>query len=207
MNQPDAIVVLSAGIKQISTGRWVSTDLTEADDRQGAPGGKLRVLAAAALATQYPQAIVIASGGKGFDVPSGTLGDRPLLSEILCEELIEAGIPRGRIELEKASNTTYGQLTEIKKLSPARGWQNVLLVTNRWHLLRLDALIEVKFADFKKNVTVKLVSSEEVLLQMDGNQWENLIQEAYTSEWLARRVEREERGIKQMKERSYIWRK
>ena len=50
----EAIVLLPAGIKQ-QDGTWVSTDLSEADAKLGAPGGKLRVIAAAELMKEKPR--------------------------------------------------------------------------------------------------------------------------------------------------------
>jgi len=77
-----AIVLLPAGIKQ-QDGTWVSTDLSEADAKLGAPGGKLRVIAAAELMKENPDALLVTGGALGFDVPVGTTSARPMLADIL----------------------------------------------------------------------------------------------------------------------------
>ena len=199
--EPNAIAVFSGGIKQDVYSRWVSTDLTEGDDALGAPGGKLRVLAAAIVSNQYPSAVVIASGGKGFDVPAGTPEDRPLLCEILKSELIESGIPVRRIMLERKSNTTYQQLLALSALIAEHGWNRTAVVTSSWHIPRTRAIIESKFSGLADSID--LIAAEDVLIAHDKKKWESNIALAYASGWLARRIESEENGIRQIKEGTY----
>lgn len=198
---PDAIVILAAGIKQNTIGRWASTDLTEADNKLGAPGGILRVRAAAVLSNRYPSAAVIASGGKGFDVPKDAPDHRPLLCEILRDELLDAGVPPGRIVLEKQSNTTYQQLSALAALVGEHGWTYVAVVTNCWHLQRVYAIIRSKLHGLADSVEV--VSAEEVLIAHNKEEWESSIAQAYASGWLARRIESEDNGVRQIKEGTY----
>ncbi len=200
MAPPDAIVVLSSGIKQVGS-RWASTDLTEEDNKQGAPGGLLRVFVTAILSNQYPSARVVATGGKGFDVPKDAPENRPLLCEILERELIEAGVPKERIELEEVSNNTYQQLQQLELLTRDREWTTVMIVSSRWHLPRIEAMLEIKFSKLKK--LVQLVSAEEVLIENDPARWETTIADAYASEWLAGRIEKENQGIAQLKNGTY----
>lgn len=202
--EPDAIIVLSGGVKQDVSLRWVSTDLTAEDDKLGAPGGKLRVRAAAVLGNQYPSAIVVASGGKGFDVPEGTPEDRPLESEILRDELIENGVPVERIVLEQNSNTTYQQLQELEKLIAEKHWEHTALITNRYHLPRLRAMIETKFPHLLQSF--QLLSAEEILIEADPERWETVIAEAYASPFMANRMAKEEQGIAQIKNGTYQFR-
>ena len=204
MKTPDAIVVLAGGIRQDSSGRWRSTDLTPEDNDFSAPGGKLRVLAAALLADRYPEAVVVASGGRGYDLPADAPENRPPVAEILRDELIECGIPAGRITLETASNTTYGQLQELKSLAQKQGFRHVILVTNQWHMPRTEVLLEVKFPALQAQVG--LVSAEGILLDADTELWGFVLKEAYASEWLLRRKKNEERGIAQIKEGTYRYR-
>ncbi|PJA18396.1 MAG: hypothetical protein COX62_08760, partial [Deltaproteobacteria bacterium CG_4_10_14_0_2_um_filter_43_8] len=95
-----AIILLAAGIKQNQSGKWVSTDLSEEDDKLGAPGGKLRILAAAILVKENLNTFIITGGGKGKDIAEGTSNKRPLLAEILRDELIAEGVPLNLIQLE-----------------------------------------------------------------------------------------------------------
>jgi uncharacterized SAM-binding protein YcdF (DUF218 family) len=197
----DAIIVLAGGIKQDSSGRWLSTDLTVEDNKLGAPGAKLRVFAAVVLGNHHPAAPVITSGGKGADVPKGTPEDRPLIAEILRDELIASGMPANRIILEGNSNTTYQQLQELEKMLAQWGWQKVIAITNRFHLSRLRAMIEAKFPSLVG--AMELVSAEDILIGADPSQWESVLAEAYASAFMAERIAREERAVAQIKDGTY----
>ena len=201
MKTPNAIVVLAASIKQDASDRWVSTGLTQADDTLGAPGGTLRVCTAAVLAKRYPGAVIIAMGGKGYDVPRSYSKDRPLLCEILWQELRGAGIPAERILLERESGTTYQQLRALSALMGKHGWIHVAVVTNRWHIPRTHAIIESKFPELESIIT--FVSAEDVLIADNSDEWESGIVQAYKSEWLARRMLKEEQGIRQIMDGTY----
>lgn len=200
MKVPDAIIVLAGGIKQDVSGRWVSTDLTAEDNKLGAPGGKLRVLAAAVLSNKYPSAWIIASGGKGFDVSKDTPEERPLLCKILKREFLEAGIPEERIKLEGVSNTTYQQLQELEKLI-SENWQNVILIVNRYSLVRLRAMIETKFPALVD--IAKSVSAEEVLIEADPVHWETMLAETYKNAFMAERIAKEKAGVEQIRAGTY----
>lgn len=204
METPDAIVVLAGGIKQDAFGRWVSTDLTAADDAFGAPGAKLRVIAAAKLAIKYPNAAVVASGGKGFDVPKDAPENRPLLAEILRDELIECGVPAAHIVLETSSNSTYQQLQELERFITKQDWHAITIVTNRYHLPRVQTVVDVKFS--KLVGVIELVSAEDILIEADPARWEDAIEEAYGSTLMAERVEREKKGVVQIKDGTYQFR-
>lgn len=206
MKTPDAIVVLAGGIKQDTSGRWVSTDLSAEDDALGAPGGKLRVLAAAVLATMYPTAIVILSGGEGYDVPKGIPEDRPSLAKILRDELVESGVSADRIVLEENSNTTYQQLQELEVQIKEQGWQSVMVITNSYHHERVVAMIEAKFTQLKEGANFNLVSAETVLVTNDSKRWRSLLEKEYKSAYMQERENKEKLGIEQIHSGVYQFR-
>lgn len=203
MRDPDAIIVLSAGIKQDASGRWVSTELTATDDAQSAPGGILRIFAAAVLARHYAQIPIVPSGGKGFDVPKDAPEDRPLLCEIMRDELIGAGVAAERILLEGQSNTTYQQLQRLSDMSSQRGWKNILIVTNRYHVDRLSAMIKIKFHEWNEASDVQVVAAEDVLIRHDAAQWESLLDAEYAAAYMQARQAREQAGTAQIYTGSY----
>lgn len=203
MREPDAIIVLSAGIKQDANGRWVSTELTAADDAQSAPGGILRILATAVLARQYPQVPIVPSGGKGFNVPKDAPETRPLLCEIMRDELVEAGVAAERIMLEGQSNTTYQQLQKLSDMSSQRGWRHVLIVTSRYHIDRLSAMIKVKFHEWSEASDVQIIAAEDVLIRHDAAQWESLLRTEYEAAYMQARQGRERAGTAQIYAGSY----
>jgi uncharacterized SAM-binding protein YcdF (DUF218 family) len=204
MEIPNAIVVLSGGIKQNADGRWLSTDLNAEDDKLGAPGGKLRIYATAVLATKYPTTAVITTGGRGYDIPKDYSENRPMLAEILKAELLESGVEEGRILLETNSNTTYQQLQEIEKTCAGNKWRSVMFVTNRYHVPRLRAMVETKFptiaglADF--------VSAEDVLQEADPIRWRDMIEREYAGAYMTERVAKERQGEQQIRNGTYQFR-
>lgn len=206
MKSPDAISILSAGIKRDSSGRWMSTDMTAEDDKSGAPGGKYRVLAAAILAIRYPTAMVIPSGGKGYDVSKDASEDRPLLAKILRDELVACGVPAERILLEEKSNTTYQALRELEKMILKRGWRNLIIVTNRYHTGRVRAMISSEFVQREDNVIIELVSAEDVLIASNPDRWRYTIVKEYESEYIKKRYASEQNGVRQIRDGTYKFR-
>lgn len=204
MKTPDAIVVLAGGIKQDTSGRWISTDLSAEDDKLGAPGGKLRVLATAVLATEYPTAVVITSGGKGADISKDVPENRPSLAKILCDELLESGVSRDRIMLEEKSNTTYQQLQELKVLIKEQEWQSVMIITNNYHVARLGVIMEMRFPQLV--AFTELISAEDVLINSDSARWKIVLTEAYESAFMAERAAKEEKGVLQIRNGTYQFR-
>lgn len=199
-----AICVLSAGIKKNKRGEWVSTDLTKEDDKLGAPGGKLRVVAASYLYKENPKTIIIASGGRGWDVKDDE-PNRPDLSEIIKLELIEFGVPEQNIIKENKSNKTFEQLSELNKIIDCEKINETTVITSDYHLARVKAMIEYDCELNKKlaNKQIKLQSAEEICLQYDRKKWQNIIKEAYESEEMKKRIEREENGVEQIKDGTY----
>jgi len=195
MSAPDAIAVLSASVV-LDSGRWRSTRLSSEDNLAGAPGGELRVRATALLGMRYPNALIVATGARGYDVVGQE--DRPLLCDILQAELVAAGIALSRVVREDSSNTTYQQLVELHKLAQARGWQSVYIVSSRWHLPRIRAMLEAKLPAFAP----ELCAAEDILVEADPNQ-KGEIDAAYASEWLRERIAKEEQGIAHIQSGTY----
>lgn len=199
----DYIHLLCAGIKQDDTGRWVSTDLSEEDMLFGSPGGKLRVFATWVLANLHPSALIFTGGGKGYAVPVGTTEEYPLLAEIVHDELREAGVPLERIVLERESNTTYQELEELAELIKREGHKFVVVVTNRYHVARTQAMIEMKFPELREKATVEVVAAEDVLLEDDPSYWRAIIDPVYSSEWMKKLFDMEENGRRQIADGTY----
>lgn len=205
-NDVDAILVLPAGIKQDSSGRWVSTDLTPEDDAHGAPGGKLRIHAASILAALHPRAVIITGGGKGFDVDARISNERPLLAEILRDELLEVGIPLERMQLDWNSQTTYQGLQELDNIIQKSIMRRIVVVTNRYHLGRVHAMIETKFSHILPRVMLEFVGAEDVLVVHNEARWRSHIEKAYLSEFMKKRIAMEEEGATQIRLGTYRFR-
>ncbi len=200
----NAIAVLSAGVKKNNAGKWVSTDLTKEDNKLGAPGGKLRVIAASYLYKEYPEAIVIAIGGRGWDVKDDE-SSRPDLSEILKRELMELGVPKYGILEENKSNKTFEQLKELKKIIDCEKFSETTIITNDYHLARVKAMMEYdnELNELIVSGRIALQSAEDILLKYDKENWQNTIEKMYNSEEMKKRIEMENKGVEQIKKGVY----
>jgi len=202
-NIKEIVVILAAGAKKDASGRWVSTDLLE-DERWGSPGGRMRVLAASVLYQKDPSRVIIASGGRGWDIKQDE-SQRPNLAGIIKHELMESGVPEEKIIEETASNTTFEQLFELKKIIQHGQYKSVLIISNEWHLPRIKAMLNYKddLKELKKITEVKLISAEKVLMKHNKNQWQKIIRVSYDSKAMKQRIILEKQGIKLIKNNSY----
>lgn len=199
-----AIIIISAGVKKNKNGFWSNTDLTEKDDKLGASGGKLRVIAASYLYREKPDYFLIASGGRGYDIKDKSL-NRPDLSQITKNELEKLGLPENKIIVENNSNTTFEQLKEFKKIILKLKLESVTIVSNIYHLPRLKAMInkDLVLNGYLAAGKINLVSAEKILLKQNHKKWEKIIEEAYSSAWMRARIKKEKQGIKDLKNNKY----
>ncbi|MDD5554646.1 MAG: YdcF family protein, partial [Patescibacteria group bacterium] len=204
------IVVLSAGIKRDKSGKWVSTDLIEAENFAGAPGGKARVMAASYIYKENPESFIVASGGHGSD--KNIIGVKhPRLSKILKRELEESGVPDGKIIEENKSRTTYQQLLELQKITVEKGIRNIIIISNRYHLPRIRAMIKYgPGLNFLKkmlsDLNIKLISAENLLIKHRPGKWKKIIEKAYKSKDMIARIKLERKGVEQIKRGTYKFR-
>lgn len=202
-----AIVVLSAGIKQDKNDNWVSTDLAEPKNLASAPGGKARVIAASYIYKDNPENFIIASGGHGSD--KNILGVKhPGLSKFLKKELIESGVPANKIIEESKSNTTYQQLLELQKIVVEKEIKNIIIISNRYHLPRVRAMIEYGpgLNIFKKmfgDSDIKLKSAEDILIKHKPEKWKKIIDKVYESRDMIAKISLEKKGVGQIKKGTY----
>lgn len=102
-----------------------------------------RINAAYNCLEQFPEAVVIASGGKGAD---------ELISEAECIklELERRGISPDRIILEENSTSTRENMLFLKKILEERGISGeIAIVSNEYHLLRAKTIAKKQGLDVK----------------------------------------------------------
>ena len=197
-----AIAVLAGGLKKDAYGRWRTTNHNEPGDNFGVSGDRLRVVAAGYLYKNNPQQIIIASGGKG---QLKDIEDAPTVSEVIKKELIELGVPEEKIVEENNSGNAYQQLQEIEKIINKMQLKNVSILSSDWNLPRIKEML-VTFSDLKeisKLAEVEFLSAEKICLKFDREKWQKIIDEAYKSEGLKKRIELEKKGVQDIKEGRY----
>ncbi|MGN1304882.1 MAG: YdcF family protein [Oscillospiraceae bacterium] len=102
-----------------------------------------RISAACRYLEEYPEAVVIASGGKGGD---------ELISEAECirRQLEKRGISPERIILEEKSTSTRENMIFSKALLEEKGITGeIAIVTNEYHLLRAKTIAKKQGLDVK----------------------------------------------------------
>ncbi|MFA4941239.1 MAG: YdcF family protein [Patescibacteria group bacterium] len=202
-----AIIILSAGIKKDKNGNWMSTGLVEEKNLSSASGGKARVIAASYIYKDDSENFIIASGGHGSD--RNILGIKhPGLSKILKKELIESGVPANKIIEENKSNTTYQQLVELQKIIVEKEIKNIIIISNRYHLPRIQAMIEFGpdlniFKKMFRASDIELKSAEDVLIKYKPEKWKKIITKVYQSGGMVARIDLEKKGVEQIKKGTY----
>lgn len=197
-----AIIILGGGIKKDKNGKWRTTNFDEKGDNFGASGDRLRVIAGSYLYKDNPEKLIIASGGKGQlkDIP-----DAPTVASVIKKELIELDVPADKILEENNSGNTYQQLQEMKKNIQKKALKNITVISNKWHLPRIKAMIKID-PDLKKIFgagNLKILSTEEICLTYKPKVWQPIIKAAYESEDIKKRIKLEQEGVKQIKEGTY----
>lgn len=196
-----AIVILGGGLKKDANGKWASAGFNDRN-KFGAMGARLRVQAAYVLYSKNPKQIIIASGARGI---YKNIDGMPTVAEVIEKELKDLGVEKNSILKEEKSDNTYQQLQELKKIVNKEDLGNVSVVSNRYHLPRIQAMIETDdelhaLLNIKR---IELVSAEEILIEHDPNQWKEKIEKAYQGKEMKKRIALEEKGMRDIKSGTY----
>ena len=200
------IVVLGGALVKDKSGEWRTTNYDEGDNF-GVSGDKLRVLAAEVLVKDLAvkeNFLIVASGGRGQyrDIPGV-----PTLAGVIKNELIKLGVPADKILEENKSNNTFEQLQELKKIIKARKLQDVTIISNKYHLPRVQAMInydaELKEMSGHGLIALKTIAAEDILIEHEPAVWKKIIDQAYASEGVKERIALEKKGVKQIKAGTY----
>ncbi len=191
MNLPDAIVIFSAGIVATRTGDWRPTTYEDSDSF-GTLGGYDRVRAAVLLAKKYPRACLVTTSRR-------MTNESPTLAGVYAEELCRLGVSAECIIKEEDSINTSTAVENIVRLAVLRGWRKIIFLSSEFHLPRIQAFLNI----LKSDISVVSVSSESVLAQSDKTFTKSFMIIKNTSAYRTRLVA-EERGIKAIKDGSYL---
>ena len=165
-------------------------------------GSYVRVVAASLLWHKNSSAVIVLSGGRGQAntvFPPGLF-----LSTIMKKELEDIGIPESIIMEENQSGNTYQQLTAILSMATRHHWSEVQIVSNRFHLPRIQAMVECLEPLIPLRSIVFYVSAEEVVLAAEPKKWREQIDAAYASVEFAEIISNEARGTAQVRSGEYL---
>ncbi len=213
--EPDAIFVLSGEItkKPGDTLRPYRSTSFATSDSFGMLGGKARVVAAAEVGKYLPN-VKIVTTSRSMDPERS---EEPTHAQVMAIELKHYGIPQDQIMLEEESTTTLTEIVEMIKLSRRNDWKHVGIISNAYHLPRVQAIYE-HIQDFtnddevleealqffrQNNLTISYVPAEEILPHRSSH-FVKLIHQAQQSEEYLRRIESERIGLQKVKEKTYV---
>lgn len=187
---------------QDKDGKWRTNRFSDRGDNFGISGGRLRVVAGSLLYKCDNNLFIIASGGKGQlkNIPGV-----PYISSIVKKELVDLKVSPNRIIKENKSHNTYQQLIELKKIISKYKLNEVIIISNKFHLPRIRALIRID-KELKKKLDdncIKLKSAEEILIKHNAKKWKKSINNVYKSEAMRERIALEKKGEKDIKEGKY----
>jgi len=197
MTQKSAIVILGGGLVKDKHGKWRTTNFDE-KDKFGALGDRLRVKAGSYLYKKNTNQFIIVLGGKG---QFKNIKNIPLISEIIKKELEELGVPHENIIIETRSGNTFEQLKELRKIIKKQQLEEVLIISNEYHLPRIQAIIDQN-KELKDGAKIKLQSAEKIIIDHEPER-EELIKLKYKSKSMQDRIVLEKKGVQDIKNGLY----
>lgn len=204
-NKKRAIIILAGGIKKDSDGVWHTSSYEDSGDQYGVDGCRLRVVAASFLFRDDANALVIASGGVG---QLKNVKGAPPSSSVIARELISLGVPAEAIFEDDKSGNTFEQLLNLQNVIGRSEIEKVIIVSNNWHLPRIQAMIEYhsdlkelkSLLDLKR---IELCDADEILLNQDPKHWRPIIEQAILSRAYRGRLLLEQKGVEDIKAGRY----
>jgi hypothetical protein len=209
-----AIVVLGCNITLTDQG---FAPTTYADhDEYGMLAGQMNVIAAALLWAEGASDTFVFSTGSsaktkavyGDDVPTEaeiySKGFLTRIKQLRAEDSSLKGKPGPTVILEDRSVNTFTNLTESFAIITEKGWDDIAIISARYHIPRVEALNTLIQHQHPLNgVQIDFIASEDVVTDQLPGLYDQDIEEAYASEWGKKRLENEAAGIKDMQEGHY----
>lgn len=208
---PDAVFVLTGSLKfKEQLGRWESGTYGDRDENSGlVTGGKDRTIAAAEISKHFPDMTIVT-----MSRPRDP--EKPTYAGVMAEELYRMHVPQENVVQETESTTTITEIKAIAKFVKQHGWRDILLLSSKYHLPRIQALLEhaTDFSDdaaeaellrgFAERINsgktrVQLVGSDDILMGRDEH-YRRYFDRLYTDPEYRKKVEAEQRAVRQIEE-------
>lgn len=185
----NVILILGGGLIY-QNGHWQSTGF-----HGPVFGSQLRVLAGSYLFSQNLKQVIIASGGKGYLKDTK---NAPAVGAVVARELIALQVPKKNIIEENRSNNTYQQLRNFKKLLLKYDFTHVRIISNKYHLARVKALIGRDL--LLKNLLrkkIQLLSAESIVIKYNP-EMKTQIKKLYASLGMKEVLKKERDDVRQI---------
>lgn len=188
------VAVLGADIYKDASGVWHTNDLNIR--KMGAPVvGSFRVDAA----------VILAKRGYRLFLQGGLATENfPSIASVIESELLEAGVNAEMIIREERSTTTIEQLKELQDFVQKSDIKNIIILTNGWHLPRVEAIIEARpECSTLCSYRPQLQSAEELLLEEDGAMWKEKIEKVAALSEMQAAIKSEQKGVEDLRNGRY----
>lgn len=198
----DVIFILGGGLKKDGNS-WRTLGFDEIDGFGLPTGDVLRVIAGSYVFKNGLSRNLVVSGDKDQykNIPKA-----PTIATVMKKELIELKVPAKAIKTEHRSANTYQQLKAVLSVARTHGWKSVAIISNKYHLPRIKAMIETGLHLRKLSPITDLISAEDILITYTPAEWKKKIELFYKSEGMKKRISIEKLGIKDIKAGKYTFR-
>ena len=208
MKKEKNVIFVFAGWMVRKNGKWRTDDIDEVLEPVSGLGSRLRVLAAFQLAKAQQDHLIVLSGAKGH---FAKIVDAPTASEVMKRELIELGIPEGRIIKQEKAGSTFEELVALKEMITQKQFGKVVAISSKYHLPRIKAFIEhhnalATLLKMWKDGRLLLKSAEDLLQGYDAG-WKRKIEKAYQKDQMKDIIRQERKGVRQIIKGNYKYAK
>jgi uncharacterized SAM-binding protein YcdF (DUF218 family) len=214
----DAVIILGGGLQKTG-GKFYPTDYRH-EDEFGMLGAGMRMVTATEMYIEsQTRNFVFATGVT--DKNRAKFGDNvPTEAEIYEEKFLRVieglkkrpdyktkleNLPPPNVIKEDKSFNTASNIEEISKIIKKQGWQNVRIVSSKYHIPRIKALYEhAQNNDLElKNVKIEFISAEDFVINKKPGRYDKTIKQYYQTDAAKRRLESEARGLHDLQHGTY----
>ena len=194
-----AIAILGGGLIK-HRGKWRTIGFMDSEHPEKAGGSKIRVLAGSILYKKSPR-LIIASGGRNKFYKS--IGS-PNVSSVMRRELIDLKVRKQDIVESPRPKNTYQEIESLKTLVKTKGIESISIISNRYHLPRIKALIRCGPGEKLHQLTkIAFISAESVIMKYGTKKLKDTIKRAYEMKSMRDKVKLEIKGLREIRNGTY----
>ncbi|MDR0957093.1 MAG: YdcF family protein [Candidatus Nomurabacteria bacterium] len=216
--EPDAIVVLSGGIRRLKGNANGASEYTPSSWGNGfddgytglVTGAKTRTIAAGSAVAKLFNNIPIVTTSASSNV------NDPSMAEVYANDMEKRGIDSNRITKEESSYSTISQYVELMKLAKKNDWKNLAVIINDYCQPRARILFDKFDQIITNNIQAKeiyrdflsdgrqinFISSEPIMEAMSPH-YKEYFKKVEESEQYKKIVASEANGVEDIKNGNY----
>jgi uncharacterized SAM-binding protein YcdF (DUF218 family) len=202
----DAVIILGSGIRRAGGGYRPVT--YENHDKFGMVAGEIRVIAAVLLYEHDLAGTFVFSTGISERTRAALGPNVPAEALVYSQDFLRRARPAGRpdpvVILEDRSVNTYSNLVECVAIIREHDWEQVAIVTARYHVPRVRGLWEVAMGNHPVTTSMTLLAAEDIITRYLPGIYDEMIAAAYNSPQGLKRLRNEAQGLRDLKGGHYV---